>query len=368
MNHMKKIILSVLLFAAILSLKSQEIKYTDASELNLIGKPFPDTPNPYHRIDTLVFKGFNTTENRQVRCPVGMSVLFKSNTTKITMSTNWGYVYNTVSTMPIAFRGYDLYFKNERGEWQYAASGANRNYQEGKEDTFTLIENMDGTAHDFMLYLPMYSEIHSCKIGIDKDAYIEPIESDFRHRIAVYGSSFTQGVSTTRAGMSWPMQFMRHTGLQIVSIAASGRCMMQPYYTTVLEALEADAFIFDTFSNPDAALIRERLLPFIERLIKAHPNKPLIFQRTIYREKRNLDRVVDERETAKAEVVEEIFHELKNGKEKERYKDVYLITPNASDNHETSVDGIHPNDYGYSLWSRSIEEPVMQILAKYGIK
>ncbi|MDD3556901.1 MAG: SGNH/GDSL hydrolase family protein, partial [Proteiniphilum sp.] len=187
-------------------------------------------------------------------------------------------------------------------------------------------------------------------------------------RIAVYGSSFTQGVSTTRAGMSWPMQFMRHTGLQIVSIAASGRCMMQPYYTTVLEELEADAFIFDTFSNPDAALIRERLLPFIDRLIKAHPNKPLIFQRTIYREKRNLDRVVDERETAKAEAVEEIFHELKNGKEKERFNDVYLITPNASDNHETSVDGIHPNDYGYSLWSRSIEEPVMQILAKYGIR
>ncbi len=364
---MRKIILSVLLLATICSLQGQEIRYTEASDLNLIGKPFPDTPNPYHRIDTLVFKGFTTTENNQVRCPVGMAVLFRSNTTKITMSTDWGFLYNTVSTMPIAYRGYDLYYKNESGEWQYAASGANIKYQKGKEDTFTLIENMDGTERDFMLYMPMYSEIHSCKIGIDEDASIEPIESDFRHRIAVYGSSFTQGVSTSRAGMSWPMQFMRHTGLQIVSIAASGRCMMQPYYTTVLESLEADAFLFDTFSNPDAEMIRERLLPFIERLIKAHPGKPLIFQRTIYREKRNLDTAVDKREKAKAEVVEEMFYELKNGKERSRYKDVYLITPNASDNHETSVDGIHPNNYGYSLWSRSIEEPVMSILKKYGI-
>jgi lysophospholipase L1-like esterase len=367
-NQMKKIFFSILLIATIFSLKGQEIRYTEASELNLIGKPFPNTPNPYHRIDTMVFKGFNATENRQVRCPVGMSVLFRSNTTKITMSTDWGYVYNSVSTMPIAFRGYDLYFKNERGEWQYAASGANRQYEQGKEDTFTLIENMDGTEHDFMLYMPMYSEIHSCKIGIDQDASIEPIESNFRHRIAVYGSSFTQGVSTSRAGMSWPMQFMRNTGLQIVSIAASGRCLMQPYYTTVLESLEADAFIFDTFSNPDAEMIRERLLPFIERLIKAHPGKPLIFQRTIYRERRNLDTAMDKRESAKAEAVEALFHELKNSKEKARYNDVYLITPNASDNHETSVDGTHPDNYGYSLWSSSIEEPVKIILAKYGIK
>ncbi len=46
---MKKIILSLLLLAAIGSLMSQEIKFTEASELNLIGKPFPNTPNPYHR-------------------------------------------------------------------------------------------------------------------------------------------------------------------------------------------------------------------------------------------------------------------------------------------------------------------------------
>jgi lysophospholipase L1-like esterase len=365
---MKKIVLSLLLFVAIGSLMSQEIKYIEASDLNLIGKPFPNTPNPYHRIDTLLFKGFTTTENNQVRCPVGMAVLFKSDTKKITISTEWGYIYNSVSTMPIAYKGYDLYFKNDRGVWQYANSGAGTLSKGSKSDTFTLLDNMDGTEHEFMLYLPMYSEIHSCKIGIDADASIEPLESNFRHRIVAYGSSYTQGVSTSRSGMSWPMQFMRHTGLQIISLGASGRCLMQPYYTTVLEAIEADAFLFDTFSNPDAELIRERLVPFIERLIKAHPGKPLIFQRTIYRERGNLDTLVQKREAAKAEAVEEIFCELKYGKDKDRYKDVYLITPNASDNHETSVDGTHPDNYGYTLWSRSIEEPVLNILKKYGIK
>jgi len=364
---MKKLILFLLLSVTLQALQAQDFKYTEASKLNLIGKPLPNTPNPYHRVDTVIFKGFNITENRQVRCPVGMAVLFKSNTSNISIATQWGYINNSVSTMPIAYKGYDLYIKNAKGEWQYAASGAGKLNEKEQKDTLTLIENMDGNMHDFMLYMPMYSEVKSCKIGVDPKASIESLESPFRHRIAVYGSSFTHGVSTSRSGMSWPMQFMRHTGFQIASMGSSGRCLMQPYYTTVLESMQADAFIFDTFSNPDANMIRERLIPFIDRLIKAHPGKPLIFQRTIYRERRNFDTALEKREAEKAKAVEEMFTELKNGKDKAKYKDVYLITPNASDNHETSVDGTHPNNYGYTLWSRSIEEPVKNILKIYGI-
>ncbi len=55
----------------------------------------------------------------------------------------------------------------------------------------------------------------------------------------------------------------------------------------------------DTFSN-HAEGIRERLMPFIDRLIAAHPATPLIFQRTIYRERRSFDTVLDAKERAKA--------------------------------------------------------------------
>ena len=52
-----------------------------------------------------------------------------------------------------------------------------------------------------------------------------------------------------------------------------------------------------------------------------------------------------------------------------KYKDVYLISPCAtSEYHETTADGTHFGDYGYTLWAESIIEPVMKILKKYGIK
>lgn len=361
---MKKLFIPVLLSLSC-AMSAFAVKQVDASALNLIGKPFESTPNLYHRVDTLVYKGFTTIENRQVRCPVGMAVLFKTNTRKIEVSTDWGYVYTGNSTTQVAYKGYDLYIKNAEGKWQYAASGAPKADKDKKTETFTLLGNMDGTMHECMMYMPMYSEVKSCQIGVDDDATIEPLKSEFRHRIVAYGSSFTQGVSTSRSGMSYPMQFMRNTGLQIVSLATSGRCLMQPYMTDVLVDVKADAFLFDTFSNPDAKTIRERLIPFIDRLIAAHPGAPLIFQRTIYRERRSFDTALDKREKAKAVAVEELFAEIKSNP---KYKDVYLITPNASDNHETSVDGTHPGNYGYTLWANSIEKQVLDILHKYEIK
>jgi len=91
----------------------------------------------------------------------------------------------------------------------------------------------------------------------------------------------------------------------------------------------------------------------------------LIFQRTIYRERRSFDTVLDAKERAKAATVEELFAKILTNP---KYKDVYLITPDASDAHETSVDGTHPSSYGYALWAKSIETPVIEILSKYGIK
>ena len=47
-----------LVFTMMTGLSAQEMVYKDATELTLTGKLFNDTPNPYHRVDTVRFKGF----------------------------------------------------------------------------------------------------------------------------------------------------------------------------------------------------------------------------------------------------------------------------------------------------------------------
>ena len=43
----------------------------------------------------------------------------------------------------------------------------------------------------------------------------------------------------------------------------------------------------------------------------------------------------------------------------------------SAEDNNTAVfggDGVHPGDYGYTLWARSIEKPLLKILKKYGIR
>ena len=345
--------------------KDAGYSFTEAADIGLVGKMFYDTPVPYHRIDTARYKGMSSGENFQARCPAGLAVLFTTNSSAVSVKTKYGQPYTAMNTMGIAYRGYDLYIKDKKGNWVWAGSGAIK--PDKGEENLVLVKDMAPGEKECLLYLPLYTEVLSCQIGVTVGSYIRKLENPFRHKIVFHGSSFTQGISTSRPGMSYPMQFMRSTGMQVLAFGMSGNCKLQPYFAAVLEDVEADAYVFDAFSNPGYKTIQERLIPFIDRLIAAHPGKPIIFQQTIYRERRNFNRTVDAQEQAKQDMASSLFHELLKDP---KYADVYFIQTNACEEgrHEYSVDGTHPDDHGYYLWAQSIEKPILTILAKYGIK
>lgn len=365
---MKKLLVFSVLALFSVTLYAQKYEYTEATDLTIIGKLMPGkTQNPYHRVDTTFYKGFNKRENQLVRMSSGMGCVFSTNSKSLKVLTEYGYMDEPTNTNLISARGYDLYILKD-GQWLWAASGVNRAKNLSKP--LSLIANMDGQEHICLLYFPTYSEVMSVKIGVEEGSTIKAVDNPFRHRIAIWGSSYTHGSSTTRAGMAYPAQLSRSTGLHFLSLGCSGSCTLQDYFCDVLVDVEADAFIFDTFSNPRADVIRERLVPFIDRMIEAHPGKPLIFQQTIYRERRNFNGVEEQIEQAKMEMAARIFQEIKSTKEgRKKYKDVYFIVPNACPaSHEASVDGVHPDNYGYTLWAQSVEKKILKILAKYGIK
>ena len=369
---MKNHIVAAALTAALMSLamasqaqtpKNVTYTFTEASDLTLAGKLFNDTPNPYHRVDTVRYKGFTKSENQQVRESSGIAVMFKTNSTTISVKTEYAYKSYGVNTTPISARGYDLYVKKD-GKWLWAASGC---APVGKEDGYNqvLIKNMDSSEKECMLYLPLFSEVNSVKIGVQEGSTMEKSGLPFRHRVGIFGSSFTHGTSTSRPGMAYPAQFSRMTGIQLLSLGCSGNCKMQSYFADALADADVEAFIFDSFSNPDAKMIEERLFPFIEKLQAAHPGVPLLFQHSIYRERRNFDHNTDAVEQAKADMADSLMRIAVK-----KYDDVYYVTStNATDDrHESSVDGTHPGDHGYTLWAESIRKPILKILKKYGIR
>ncbi len=365
---MKRLIISIsliLLYVASFGKGEKTYDFVDAVELTVVGKLFYDTPSPFHRVDTCRFNKFNARENALVRQSSGISIAFRSNSPSVSFLPEYGIIDSKPHTTDMSTKGFDLYVKDKDGRfgppdrWIYVESHSGR---DGKASVIK--ENMDGSMKEFLLYLPTFSEILSLKIGVERGCVIEKIENPFRHRIGVFGSSFTHGASTTRSGMTYPAQFSRITGIQLLSLGVSGNCRMQEHFAEVLAAADVDAFIFDTFSNSSSGMIEERLFPFIEKIQAAHPDIPLIFQQTIYRETRNFDAPTDKREQKRMETAQAMME-----KAMKKYKNVFFVIPNAtSEYHDTSVDGIHPTDYGYYLWVESVREQILKILAEYGIR
>lgn len=339
----------------------QKYVFTEASDLQITGKLFYDTPNPYHRVDTVKYKGFTKTENLQVRESSGLACAFRTNSTSISVKTEYATPTWPANTNGFSARGYDLYIR-VGGEWQWAASGVAGDKKLG--DNLVLIQDMDPVEHECLLYFPLYSEVKSVKIGVLEGSTIEGFVP-FRHRVAIFGSSYTHGSSTSRSGLSYPAQFTRGTGIQMLSLGCSGNCKLQDYFCNVLCDVEADAFVFDAFSNPDAKMINERLFRFIEQLQAAQPGKPLIFQRTICRENRRFSHSKDYKEQKKWDMADSLMAIAVK-----KYPDVYYVntTSAASKAYAPTVDGVHPDNYGYYLWYKSIEKPILRILRKYGIR
>jgi len=359
---MKRIIIvAALLLACCYVSNAQDIIYHEGTEFTLVGNLFPDTPNPYHRIDTVKYKGFSKAENKQVREPAGMSIAFDTDSRSISVQLEYGQVGFPNNATGISARGVDLYIQKD-GQWLWAASS--EIYGQGGNPV-VIIKDMNRQMKHCLLYLPLFSEVRSVRIGVTEGSTIQAGEMPFRHRVAIFGSSFTHGSSTSRPAMAYPAQFSRMTGIQLLGLGCSGNCKLQPYFAEALKDVDCEAYIFDSFSNPSIETIEANLFPFIETIQAAKPGVPLIFQKTIYRERRNFNEQVENFESARQAFVDSLMAIACK-----KYKDVYYVTETnaTSSTHETSVDGTHPGDYGYTLWAESIRKPVLRILKKYGIE
>lgn len=360
---MKRFLLISVLAALPFIAGAEDIRWTkvEAADLILRGKAF-DTPNPYHRVDTCVYKGFTKHENEECRVSAGLTVLFKTDAQRIGVSIEFGDYVNRGEYR--SYRGFDLYIKKD-GKWLWAGATSFNWDHKNPDRVQDIVKAMAPGEKECMLYLPVYCEVKSCKVCVPEGSRIESLESPFHNKVVFHGSSFTHGVSTTRPGMSYPMQFMRRTGYQVIPMGFSGRCMMQTYFADVMADIDADAFVFDPFSNPNMKLIRERLEPFIKRMVEAHPGKPMIFQRTIYWEKENFNTDAQKEYQGRRDLTDSLMNIYCK-----KYPDVYYIKPDAAlhNGESSTADGTHPNDNGYSLWEASIEKPILKILKKYGIR
>lgn len=356
---MRKAILIIALLSLISMASAQ--KWVDAKGLAIHGYTQKSEQHPYYRFDFSKYdfsKGVVLLSEK----PAGLYVAFKTNSSSV--SAEWSIVpHNTRDNMSFIMQhGVDLYMKVD-GEWQYVM--APRIPCDLTPSTYkrNIVENLGNEEKEFLLYLPIWCEVKSLQIGVDKGATIEGIPSPFRHKVIVYGSSITHGAAASRPGMTYPAIMSRNLGIEFVNFGFAGQCRMQPGFLECLKSCEADAFLFDAFSNPTISEIEERLENFVAEMVKAHPGKPLIFMQSAIPYEQCVDPKKQNGRKLRHETASRIMKELQK-----QYKDVYFLAVSNVAGKDGTIDNVHPNDLGFSRLIAAYQPKIAKILKKYNIK
>jgi lysophospholipase L1-like esterase len=356
-----KIFLSILfIFIAGLTYGQTE-ETSQYHHLTVYGKA-EDNGNSFHRIDTNRYPNIPGNVKRLLTNGAGLFVSFKSNSEYV--KAKWCVTSRGVSPnmTEIAYKGLDLYIKNKEGKWQFAGSGS----PAGKEcNEYTLVDHMDSSEKEFLLYLPLYDEVKSLEIGVSNVAEFEELHNPFEKQILVYGSSIVQGASASRPGLAYSAQLSRNTGLNFVNLGLSGSARIEPAMANMIAPMQADLFILDFVPNSTADIVEERTESFIKKIRSEHPETPIIILQSLVRENGFWNQEIGERVRKQNEQIAIEFKKLQD----QGIKNLYFIEGKdlLGDDHEGTIDGTHPTDIGFSRMLEKIQPVVVEVLKKHKI-
>ena len=246
--------------------------------------------------------------------------------------------------------GFDLYAKadDDDPELQEYYVGTFRPPFQLDKGFDAIVRLPDRRMCTFTLNMPLYGGVNEMYVGLDKDSVLEAAPERRRKAVAYYGSSITQGGCASRPGNSYQAILSRALDCGQVNLGFSGNGKGETPVAEFIAGLELSAFVMDYDHN---APTTEHLLathePFFRTIRKAQPQLPVIF---VSRPPMLNDQDAAER----LDVITRTYQKALD----EGDKHVYLINGgeffDAFAGDCATVDGVHPNDYGFVLMALGI--------------
>src|SRR5262249_29415705 len=132
---------------------------------------------------------------------------------------------------------------------------------------------------EYLLYLPLYNGVKSVEVGVPKGAALtkaSPRPADHAKPLVFYGTSITQGGCASRPGMVHTAILGRRLERPVINLGFSGNGRMEREMAELLAELAPAVYVLDCLPNMDAALVAQRVEPFVRTLRKARPDTPIL--------------------------------------------------------------------------------------------
>lgn len=290
-------------------------------------------------------------------------IAFWSNTSCLSIDVNLAHFYR-MAHMPYTGQiGFDLYLGDSFETLKFFGV-SHVNLPEYKMFyKYTFSESLDrNKKHLFVLNFPLYGSVSDLKIGISQDAEIEKADNLFPHlgKIVFYGTSITQGGCASRPGAGYTNIISRHLGYECLNFGFSGNGKGQIEVAQLLAALEdVKMYVLAYQGNVNFDDLKKTLEPLVRTIRKSHPDIPIILvSRIIFSEEEHFE--------SKKQYAEEMRKYQENFVK--TYGDHYLYYVDGKDllgddYLEKTVDGVHPNDYGFQSIAVNLEKIIKKYLS-----
>lgn len=353
----KNIYLIAILLCQFNLLAQDNFTYMKAHELTMLGRMSANNKN-YQRIDSTDVISLPPAVQKYAKFSAGMNIIFQTNSKSIRVHWKLARLNSLWNMTSVAVNGLDLYGWNGK-TWQYISSAR----PTSTDNNVLLVENMNGEMRSYRMFLPIYAEITELEIGVQKEASLLPANQTLlpTKKVAIYGSSITQGIAASRPGMTYPSILARKLNIDFINLGFSGSGKMELEIADVLAKIPAEIYIMDCVPNTLPDQVKERAYPLIARLRKLKPNVPIIMVESVKREISNWNSMMGERIKGQNGEYKKTYNRLIA----EGMKDLYYISAEnlMGTDHDATVDGTHLTDLGFMRISETIGKQLKQIMA-----
>ena len=210
---------------------------------------------------------------------------------------------------------------------------------------------------ELTLFFPLYAGVKKLEIGIAQGSALTPAPAYPNEKpILFYGSSITQGGVASRAGMCYANMLCRELGRDIWNLGFSGSAKGEPEIADYIARQPMACFVYDYDHNATTIEDLESTHePMFRKIRQANPELPIVM----------LTRprfVMNDFTQKRLDIIRRTYENAKASGD----SNVHLITGQelmALAQYDGTVDGVHPNDLGFSSMAQALL-PILKSLLK----
>lgn len=250
--------------------------------------------------------------------------------------------------------GFDVYVEQDGKEVFFRSVLPPFDAKNGYENSIPLPEG----EKQITLYFPLYNDVKSLSVGLSRGASLKKAAPYERSTpILFYGSSITQGACASRPGISYVARIARNLKSDFINLGFAGGCKGERVMSEYLATIPSSVFVLDYDHNsPNPAFLNETHYGVYKTYREKHPDTPIVLVTRPASDPTN-PAVIGRRNV----VMETYLRAVSEGDQKIFFVDGFELLDDE-ERMDCTVDGTHPNDYGFYRMAKIIGAAVRRAM------